>query len=410
MKSISPLKIGIDGRWIFPAISGVGRVTEKLISNLAGIDRENYYYLFFRDPDLLEKYSRRWRSNPRFQTVLVPWGIFSPGGQWGIPSRVRELELDIFHSTNYFLPLFLKPGVKAVATVHDLIPLKFPHFTPRAWKTRLHPIFRRVLSRSIRRADRVITVSGHTRRDLVADLGLSPEKIAVVYNGIDEAYRPLTEAEARPLLKDRPGWAEPYLLYVGRFDPYKNVVGLLRAFAIFLRGRFDGPRLVLASDLDPRYPEAAEAVSELGLSSRVVFLGGVDEEELVALYNRARILVLPSLYEGFGLPPLEAMACGTPVIVSDRGSLPEVVGEAGLLVDPENPEAIAAAIGKLWDSEELRSGFRKRGLARAREFPWERTAAETLKVYRELAEGAESRAPGPKRLTRPNRPTEANPC
>ncbi|MDP8236450.1 MAG: glycosyltransferase family 1 protein [Candidatus Erginobacter occultus] len=386
MKNLPRRKIGIDARWIFPAISGVGRVTEKLITNLAAIDRENDYFLFFYDPGLREKYSRRWEFNPRLHPVSVPWGIFSPGGQWGIARRAGQLKLDIFHSTNYFLPLLLPPGVKAVATVHDLIPLKFPHFTPRAWKTRFHPLFRWVLSRSVKRADRVITVSNHTRRDLVADLGLPEEKISVVYNGIDASYRPLAETRAREMASAKLGFTGPYLFYVGRFDPYKNVVGLIRAFGKFLRGRTDSPRLVLAGHPDPRYPQAAATVRELHLSSHVVFLDGVEEEELVALYNRARILVLPSLYEGFGLPPLEAMACGTPVIVSDRGSLPEVVGEAGIIIDPENPEALAAAIGRLWDSEELRRNLRDRGLARAREFSWEKTARETLKIYRQLVD------------------------
>lgn len=380
-----PLKIGIDARWIFPEISGVGRVTEKLIRNLAEIDRENSYYLFFRDPALLERYSPDRKDRSNFRPVLVPWGIFEPAGQWGVPSRVRELSLDVFHSTNYFLPLFLKGEVKAVATVHDLIPLKFPHFTPRAWKTRLHPVFRRVLTRSVRRADRVITVSRHTRRDLMADLGLPPEKIAVVYNGIDGAYRPRADKEFPPVLAERLGFSDPYLLYVGRFDPYKNVPGLIRAFAEFVRARTDNSRLVLAGQRDPRYPQAGEIVSALGLSSRVVFLDGVEEGDLAALYGGARILILPSLYEGFGLPPLEAMACGTPVIVSDRGSLPEVVGEAGMIINPENPAEIASAIAKLWESEELRSRFRELGLARAREFSWRRAAEETLEVYRQLA-------------------------
>lgn len=385
VNSTSPLKIGIDARWIFREISGVGRVTEKLIRNLAEVDRGNCYYLFFSDPALLKQYSPSWQDNPNFRPLLVPWGIFDPAGQWGIPSRVRKLKLDIFHSTNYFLPLFLKKEVKAVATIHDLIPLKFPHFTPRAWKTRLHPVFRRVLIRSVSRADRVITVSHHTRRDLISDLDLSPEKISVVYNGIDKVYRPLAKEEIHSVLSDKLDFTHPYLLYVGRFDPYKNVPGLIRAFGEFLHGRSDKPRLVLAGHPDPRYPEAAKTVSELGLSSRVVFLGGVAEEELVALYNGARLLILPSLYEGFGLPPLEAMACGTPVIVSDRGSLPEVVEAAGALIDPEDTGAIASAIEKLWDSEELRGRFRELGQTRAREFSWRRTAQETLEVYRELA-------------------------
>ncbi len=388
VKSSSPLKIGIDARWIFRDISGVGRVTEKLIRNLAAVDRKNLYYLFFSEADLLKKYSRHWGNNPNFRPLLVPWGIFTPAGQWKLPARIRRLGLDIFHSTNYFLPLFLRGEVKAVATVHDLIPLKFPHFTPRAWKTRLYPLFRWILSRSVRRADRVITVSRHTARDLAADLHLPPEKIAVVYNGIDGVYRQLPEEEYRNILSIRLDPNRPFLLYVGRFDPYKNVPGLIRAFAEFIHGRSDDPRLVLAGHPDPRYPEAFEVVSELGLSSRVIFLDGVEEEELIALYNGARIVILPSLYEGFGLPPLEAMACGTPVVVSDRGSLPEVVGGAGLLVDPESRAELVSAIEKLWDSEDQRRRFGKLGQARAREFSWRRTAEETLAVYRELAVGA----------------------
>lgn len=386
MKSSVPLKVGIDARWIFPEISGVGRVTEKLIRNLTAVDRENFYYLFFSDPDLLERYSSLWRSNPRFRSVLLPWGIFAPAGQWKVGFRIRELGLDIFHSTNYFLPLFLPREVKAVATVHDLIPLKFPHFTPRAWKTRLHPLFRRILVRSVRRADRVVTVSEHTRGDLIADLGLCPGKIAVVRNGIDEAYRPLEPARVKAVLSRRFDSTDPYLLYVGRFDPYKNVGGLIRAFGEFIRGRTDNPRLVLAGHRDPRYPQAESLVAELKLESRVFFLDGVEEEFLVALYNGARVLVLPSLYEGFGLPPLEAMACGTPVIVSDRGSLPEVVGEAGLTVNPEKAGDLAAAIEKIWDSPDLRRRLREKGLTRAREFSWRRTAEETREVYRQLAE------------------------
>ncbi|MFH1039354.1 MAG: glycosyltransferase family 1 protein [PVC group bacterium] len=379
------LRIGIDARWIFPRISGVGRVTEKLIHHLGKIDRRNHYFLFFSDPGVMDRYARRWERYPNLQSVPVPWGIFSLAGQIRIPSLIRKLGLDVFHSTNYFLPLFIS-GTRTVSTIHDLIPLKFPHFTPRAKKTRFHWIFRRVLIRCARRSDRIIAVSNHTRDDLTADLGVEGERIAVVYNGIDEQYRPLPEAESIRFCAEKLGSADPFLLYVGRFDPYKNVPGLIRAFAAFCRTRSDRPRLVLAGPPDPRYPEARETVSSLGLGPRVTFLDGVDEEDLIPLYNGARILVLPSFYEGFGLPPLEAMACGTPVISSNRGSLPEIVGGAALLIDPGRDQEIAGAIEKLWDSEPLREELRKKGLARAREFSWEKTARETLAVYESLVE------------------------
>jgi glycosyltransferase involved in cell wall biosynthesis len=378
------MRIGIDARWIFPQISGIGRVTEKLIQHLGEIDRENSYFLFFNHPQLMDRYSRRWEKYPNLKPVPAPWGIFSPAGQVGMPALIRKMELDIFHSTNYFLPLLLWK-TRMVATIHDLIPLKFPYFTPRAKKTRFNWFFRWILLRCSHRADRVITISLHTRDDLITELGLPTEKITVVHNGIDGMYRVLEKDRVIRFSREKLGSASPFLLYVGRFDPYKNVAGLIRAFDRFRQARKDEPRLILAGYLDPRYPEAVETVRSLGLTNRVTFLEGVGEDDLICLYNAARILILPSLYEGFGLPPLEAMACGTPVIVSNRGSLPEVVGKAGLIIDPDREESISAAIGRLWDSESLRSELREKGLKRAKDFSWEKTARETLEVYKDLA-------------------------
>lgn len=377
------MKIGIDARWIYPQISGVGRVTEKLIRHLGKIDGDNQYILLFNDSELLEIYGSRWETYPNLKPILIPWGIFTPGNQVGMSSLIRKEGINLFHSTNYMIPLFLG-NIPVVSTIHDLIPIKFPHFTPRAKKTRFNRIFRRLLVWCIRRSDKVITVSGHTRDDLIKDLGIPPDKIAVVYNGIDDKYHPPDRANVEKNQAPKLRFSDPYLLYVGRFDPYKNVVGLIRSFRRFCQNREDNPRLVLAGHLDPRYPEAGLAVKELDLDTRVTFLDGVEEDELIRLYSDARILILPSFYEGFGLPPLEAMACGTPVIVSNRGSLPEVVGNAGLIVDPTSEDDIATAVEKLWDSESLRSEFILKGLKRAKDFSWEKTARETLKVYESL--------------------------
>ena len=332
----------------------------------------------------MARYWRRWERYTNLEPVSVPWGIFSPAGQVGMPALIRKMELDIFHSTNYFLPLLLWK-TRMVITIHDLIPLKFPHFTPRAKKTRFNWFFRWILLRCSHRADRVITISLHTRNDLITELGLPAEKITVVYNGIDSKYRVLERERVLRFCQEKLGSTSPFILYVGRFDPYKNVAGLILAFDRFRRDRKDDPRLVLAGHPDPRYPETGEIVRSLGLESRVVFLDGVDEDELIYLYNGARILILPSFYEGFGLPPLESMACGTPVIVSDRGSLPEVIGDAGLFVDPDREESITGAIRTLWESDRLRSELREKGFKRAKDFSWEKTARETLEVYESLA-------------------------
>jgi len=270
-----------------------------------------------------------------------------------------------------------------VVTIHDLIPLKFPEFTPRAKKTRFNSVFRWVLRRSVRRAARVIAVSRHTRDDLIGLLGLEEAKIRVVYNGVDRFYRKLEAGRAQAELAEKFQLSAPYILFVGRFDPYKNVTGLIRAFADFIGSTDGSPQLVIAGSPDPRYPEAGKLARTLGISGRVRFLEKVDEEELLYLYNGALVLVLPSLYEWFGLPPLEAMACGTPVICSNRGSLPEVAGDAALLVEP-GVEEIAAGLRKIWKDEALRSELSRRGLKRAASFSWEKTAAETLNVYKEV--------------------------
>lgn len=376
------MKIAIDARWIFPRISGIGRVTEKLIQYLGKIDPENHYLLLFDHPELLRQYARQWEEYPRLETALVPWRLFSPFDQWGLPSWLRKNGVDLFHSPNYLYPLLMN-SPPVVVTIHDLIPLKFPEFTPRAKKTRFNFIFRLILRRSVHRASRVIAVSRHTRDDLISLLGLEEEKIRVVYNGVDRTYRRLEAGKVQALLAEKFQITAPYFLFVGRFDPYKNVTGLIRALADF-SGPEDNPlHLVIAGSPDPRYPEAGKLVKSLGVSDRVHFLEKVDEEELLYLYNGALALVLPSLYEGFGLPPLEAMACGTPVICSNRGSLPEVVGEAALLVEPEVDE-IAAGLERIWKDEQLRAELRRRGLQRAASFSWEKTAAETLNVYKEV--------------------------
>lgn len=377
------MKIAIDARWIFPRISGIGRVTEKLILHLARIDRENRYLLLFSDPALMARYRRAWEGYPNLETALVPWTIFSPAGQIGLASFLRRSSVDLFHSTNYFIPL-RRPPRRVVITVHDLIPLLFPEFTPRAKKTRFNFLFRWVIRLCLERADRVIAPSRRTRDDILGRFPAAAGKVTVVYNGVDEKYRPLEPAAARRLLPAAVDPAVPFALFVGRLDPYKNAAALVRAFDLFLRETGEAGRLVLASHRDPRYLEVFAAIAASSCADRIVFLDGLGEEEIIALYACARAVVLPSLYEGFGLPPLEAMACGAAVVCSDRGSLPEVVGEAALIAEP-SPAALAGALKRIWGDENLRAALREKGLKRAAEFSWEKAAREHLAVYRELA-------------------------
>lgn len=375
------MKIGIDARWIFPHISGIGTYTQELIRGLAQIDRQNEYILFFDDKRRMQKIAEHVQLDraPNFKTHLLSFGVFSPIGQLAMPKLIRRLGLDVFHSPNYMIPLPAFPRrrrgrTRCVVTIHDLIPLIFPQFTPRALKTRLFPIYRRLMTEVGARADTILTVSESSRRDVIEHLGISTERhgdVIAVPNGVAPEYLPAEKKHG----------AEKLVLYVGRFDPYKNVPALIDAFAK-VRERCKEPvRLRIVGPADPRYPEAAARAQALGLDPFITWDGYTSDEGLVKAYQNADVFVLLSLYEGFGLTVLEAMACGTPVVCSIRSSLPEVAGSAALMVDPADPNQAADAIVRVLDDGKLAAELREKGVRQAAKFSWARTATMTLKAY-----------------------------
>jgi glycosyltransferase involved in cell wall biosynthesis len=392
------MKICIDARWIGARIAGIGRYTVYLMRYLAELDGENHYLVLFQDPAVRDAVcAELGLPRARWEVRTLPYGVFSPRGQLSLPAFLRREGVDLFHSTNFMAPL-RRFGGRLVLTVHDIIPLKHPEFAPRSKKSRLFPVYRALMRRLVSIADLIIADSEHSRRDLVGFLGVPPAKVQRIYLGVDPKYRPLPPAareEARRTLGVRGRLA----LFAGRADPYKNLMTLVKAAEILNRkgsARATGQArsacpagdplrercvVVVAGAEDPRYPEVSRYVEAAGIARDVVFAGSLGEEELIRLYNAADVLVLPSLYEGFGLPPLEAMACGTPVICADRTSLPEVVGDAGILVDPMDAGALAAAMKRLFTDDALRRRMVAAGLERAKLFPWRRTAEETLDVY-----------------------------
>lgn len=405
-------RIGIDARWITPEVSGIGRYTERLIASLAQLDQENEYFLIFSDPNVMSRVAsydanviaRRAegatkQSPQNFHTILFPHSPFSLKSFFLLPRLIRKLKLDIFHSTNFMLPL-LSRRVKLVATIHDLIPLIHPEFTPKAKKTRFYPVYWLLMQMIARKADLIIADSEHSRRDVIAKLRIAPEKVRRIYVGIEERMQPApSKWILRSGYKKIVGIQEPYFLYVGRHDPYKNILGLVHAYAQFLNviARPAGPKqspqpsvpipqLVITGAPDPRYPEAHDWCQHNKLLGQVVFTGHVTDEELLALYQHALAVVLVSRYEGFGLPVLEAMACGAPVLCSNAASLPEVAGDAALLVDPDSTHAIAAALHRLATDEPLRRSLIQKGLAQARRFTWPICARETLQAYHDTFE------------------------
>jgi glycosyltransferase involved in cell wall biosynthesis len=389
------LNIALDARWIFKEISGIGAYTRELIGGLARLDTANRYTLLFSDPALRD---RTWReagldgAPARMSAALLPYGPFAPQGQVLLPLWLARHEVDIFHTPNYMMPLlvFARPGRRRpvrVTTIHDVIPLLFPDHAPKSRKARLFSMYRRLMIEVGRRSDRILTDSEASRRDILRCLRLpvaAESKVRAIHLGVGE--RLLTGAQPRIATPHTPN--EPRrLLYVGRMDPYKNVAGLIRALDVLRRMDRWPLTLTIAGSPDDRYPDLRDLPSRLGVADRVRWTGYLSDEQLLATYREADVLVHASLYEGFGLQVLEAMALGVPVVASDRGSLPEVAGEAALLVNPEDPVAFAGAVRRVLDDPALAASLSAKGRARAAQFRWRDTAAATLRVYGEL--GAE---------------------
>lgn len=352
------MRVAIDSRWIFPKISGVGKYTQNLIDGLSKIDRSNRY-IFIKKP-------------------LVAYGLFSIMNQFKLPWLLKRLDVNVYHSTNFMIPLYISRKVKVIVTIHDLIPYLFPQYTPRAKKTKFIWFFRTLLKRIVKRADYIISVSNNTANDIHKHLAVPRDKIKVIYNAIGPI----------PLCKsgDNTYESNGYILFVGRMDAYKNLTGLIKAYAKLLKEYNIPNKLMIVGEKDMRYPEPFHLVEELGIKDKVVFHGYVDEEELTKIYSRASVFVLPSLYEGFGFPPLEAMANGVPVVVSDTPALLEVVGrDKAVVVDPLNVDDIAAGIYKIFSDISLRDRLIKQGREYVKKFSLERMAVETFNVYKEVA-------------------------
>jgi glycosyltransferase involved in cell wall biosynthesis len=378
------MRIGVDVRWIFREVSGIGTYTRELVRELLANDARHEYILFYADEtvrDDLAAYAHLdQHANARFERV--PFGLFSLRNQLAMPGILRRLGVDVFHSPNYMIPFLAFPRggggrTRCVVTLHDVIPLRFPEYTPHARKNRIPGLFRFLMMETRRRADRLIAVSECSRRDILHELRVTGEdcrRVVAIPNGVAAEFF----AVRRP---PRPQNGARLILYVGRCDPYKNLTGLVDIFAE-VRKRYSGDvRLRIVGAPDPRYPEPQRHAQELGLMPWIEWSGHRNGRELAEAYAAADVFVLPSRYEGFGLTVLEAMACGTPVVCSNRASLPEVAGDAAVLRDPDDVPGFANAIAKVLTDERFAGELVSRGRARAANFTWARTAQTTLAVY-----------------------------
>lgn len=369
------MRIGIDARLMHHQPAGISKYTLYLVNALAEVDSDTQYTLFQH---------RRHRDsivsghNFRRATIVAP--VQSRLEQLMLPVELLRHQLDLLHSTDFIPPLYT--SVPTVITVHDLAFLHWPHFLTEESATYYGQI-----DRAVAHARHIIVPSESTRTDVIGQLGVHPNKVTVIYEAANPRLSPLPVDETRRRVVQRHGVPERYVLCVGTIEPRKNIDGLLRAFRHLIDAYgMDDVGLVIAGGRGWLYEEIFATVERLDLADRVSFLGRVSDDELWRLYVGARCHIHPAHYEGFGLPPLEAMACGTPTIVSNVSSLPEVVGDAALLINPKEEEEIAVALHQLLTDDRLHEELSEKGLQRARHFNWTRAAKETLAVYRQVVE------------------------
>lgn len=359
------MNIAIDCNPVNKENTGIGNYVYNLIKSLQKIDDSSNYFLYFKHP---KKYLSECLSE-NFQ--YVQWDNFK------LIFNVYLKNIDIVHGTSFKLLLNGKKG--GVVTIHDLAFVKFPQYVIKKHQEK----FLKQTRAALKKATYVIAVSENTAKDLIQIFKINENKIKIIYQGIDEIFKPI---DNKNLIKEKIkkfGIDKPYILYVGTLEPRKNIPALLKAYAS-LDNLNKNYVLVLAGMKGWLYEKIFKTIEELKLQHKIILTGYVKNEDLPFLYSGAKVFVYPSFYEGFGLPPLEAMACGCPVITSNVSSLPEVVGDSGILVNPDNVEEISSAIYKIIDDEEFKKKLSYQGIERAKKFSWEKTALETLNIYKEI--------------------------
>jgi glycosyltransferase involved in cell wall biosynthesis len=371
-------RIGIDARLFGTGqAAGIGTYAEELIGNLLKLDRDNLYTIF-ATPEVADLFPF-YAPNLTKQAVVYPH--YSLAEQLFYPTQLAKARLHLVHYTNFNSPIFFHRA-KSVVTIHDLT-LWF--FSGRKKRGKLfQAAYKYVIRKTCENAERIIAVSQGTKKDIVEHLGIPEEKIDVIYEAVPARLQQEPTLKRIEMVKAKYNLTRPYFLYVGQWRSHKNLVRLIRAFALARRNYDLDYQLVLVGKPDPLAPEVPETIKQLGLQDRVVVTGYVADSDLSLFYKGAMAFVFPSLYEGFGLPPLEAMACGTPVISSNASVMPEILGDAALYFDPESVEDIAAKLHQFASGYHLQHQLKGKLANQVAKYSFAKMAKETLAVYKKI--------------------------
>ena len=366
--------IGIDARMYGYAQTGIGNYIRHLLKYIFELDEENNYVVFL----LSEEYDNFKIPNKRIKKVKVSARWYGYKEQLFFPIKLYKEKLDLMHFTHFNSPvLYFK---KSIVTIHDVTPYFFPGHKMKSLLRKIG--FRAVFFSSVKKAKKIIAVSKSTRNDIINHFRISKNKIEVIYEGVDRQFKVYDKISIAPFLKG--GASKPFIFYTGVWRNHKNLVGLVKAFGVLKNKYKLNYQLVLGGKEDPYYPEVRRTWEKLGLKKEIIRAGFIDQKELPLFYNAAEIFVIPSFYEGFGLIGLEAMACGTPVVSSNKTSLPEVLGNAAIYFDPNSPEEMAEKMKLVLTDKKLYNELRENGFKQIKKYSWEKMGKETISIYENI--------------------------
>ena len=368
--------IGLDGRFYRRQTGGIGRYSQQLVQNMLKIDSQNQYFLFLTKQDLPECNLEA----PNLKKILTDIPHYSLAEQVKLPFILRKYNLDLMHFLNFNLPIFYQG--KFVVTIHDLTMVFYPALRRQQSKI-FRQAFIKVLKTAIVKSQKIITASHCVKEDIIKYYGASSDKIAIIYEGASDTFGSASKFQ-QDKIKQKMAITKPFILFVSQWRPHKGLLQAIAAFEILHEKYYKSLQFVIAGKPNPDFPEIAEKIQASKHKKDIILPGFVADDDLPALYSAASVFIFPSFYEGFGLPPLEAMACGTPVCASNTSCMPEILGSAALYFNPQKPEDMAAKIKEALENQNLRHSLIARGFKQVKNYSFQKTAEETLNIYQKI--------------------------